>query len=139
MNILVIYYSKKGTTRQLAYEIDKYLKSLELESKMINIYDVQSDDIKQADIVLLGCWTHGLFIILQHPDKTWRQYAEQFPEFNGKKVGFFTTYKLATGSMFAKMNKALKNKLEKPVNFYLKSRTGKLSDENKTNLKQFIA
>ena len=138
MKVLVIYYSKKGTTRQLAYEIDKYLKSLEFESKMISIYDVQPDDIKQADIVLLGCWTHGLFIVLQHPDRTWRQYAEQFPEFNEKKVGFFTTYKLATGTMFANMNKTLKNKLKKPVSFYLKSKTGKLSDENKIHLKQFI-
>jgi len=55
MKALVIYYSKKGTTRQFAYEIDKYLKSVEFESKMISIYDVQPEDINQADIVLIGC------------------------------------------------------------------------------------
>ena len=85
MNALVIYYSKKG----------------------ISIYDVQNEDIKKADIVLIGCWTHGLFVILQHPDKTWRQYAAQFPDLKKKKVGFFTTYLLATGTMFTNMNRTL--------------------------------
>lgn len=139
MKALVIYYSKKGTTRQFAYEIDKFLKSAELDSRMISIYDVQPEDINQADILLIGCWTHGLFVILQHPDKTWRQYARQFPELAGKKVGFFTTYKLATGSMFSKMNKTLKEKLAEPVKFNLKSKNGKLSDENKNLINQFLS
>jgi len=83
--------------------------------------------------------THGLFVILQHPDKTWRQYAKQFPNLNGKKTGFFTTYKLATGSMFVRMNKVLKGKLDKPVKFNLKSKNGKLSESNKKLINQFLS
>ncbi|MFO7655908.1 MAG: flavodoxin domain-containing protein [Bacteroidales bacterium] len=139
MKALVIYYSKKGTTRQFAYEIDKYLKNSNLDSKIMSIYDVHPDDIKQADIVLIGCWTHGLFVILQHPDKTWKKYARQFPELKGKKVGFFTTYLLATGSMFSQMQSVLKNKLSVPVTLKLKSKNGKLSEDNKNLLKQFLS
>ena len=139
MNSLIIYYSKTGRTRQMAYEINKYLKENDLNSKMISIYDVQPEDITQSEILLLGCWTHGLFFILQHPDKTWRENAARFPDLSGKKVGFFTTYKTATGSMFRRMHKNLKNRITEPVALQLKSRDGKLSDKNRALLKEFIA
>src|SRR4030042_6817622 len=138
MKALVIYYSKTGRTRQMAYETDKYLKENNLNSKMISIYDVRPEDIMQVDIVLLGCWTSGLFLILQHPDKTWKEYAAKFPDLKGKKVGFFTTYRIVTGSMFRNLYKNLKGKLTEPVTLNLKSRNGKLSDENKALIKEFI-
>jgi hypothetical protein len=105
---------------------------------MISIYDVQSENIEQAEILLLGCWTSGLFFFLQHPDKTWREYAARFPDLNSKKVGFFTTYKTATGSMFRRMFKNLKGRLAEPVSLKMKSRNGKLSDKNKALIKEFI-
>ncbi|MBN2611115.1 MAG: flavodoxin domain-containing protein [Bacteroidales bacterium] len=139
MKALVIYYSKKGTTRQFAYEIDKYLKNSNLDSRIISIYDVHTDDIKQADIVLIGCWTNGLFLFLQHPDNIWKKYAKQFPELKDKKVGFFTTYLLATGSMFSQMQRVLKEKLSGTVTLKLKSKNGKLSEDNKNLIKQFLS
>jgi len=138
MKALIIYYSKTGRTRQMAYETDKYLKENNLNSKMISIYDVRPEDIMQVDIVLLGCWTSGLFLILQHPDKTWKEYAAKFPDLKGKKVGFFTTYRIVTGSMFRNLYKNLKGKLTEPVTLNLKSRNGKLSDENKALIKEFF-
>ena len=139
MKALVVYYSKTGRTRQLAYEIDKYLKENNLQSKMISIYDVQPEDIMHSDMVLLGCWTSGLFFVLQHPNKTWKEYAAKFPDMKGKKVGFFTTYKTATGSMFRNLYKNLKDKLAGPVTLNLKSRNTKLSEENKILIKEFIS
>jgi flavodoxin len=139
MKSLVVYYSKTGRTRQFAWEIDKYLKENNLDSKMISIYDIRPEDILQADIILLGCWTSGLFFILQHPDKTWKECTAGFPDMSGKKVGFFTTYLTATGSMFRNMHKNLKGKLTGPVTLRLKSRNAKLSDNNKDQIKEFIA
>lgn len=138
MKALVVYYSKTGRTRQMAFEIDKFLKDNKLDSKMISVYDVQPENFSQSDIVLLGCWTHGLFFFLQHPDKTWREYAAKFPGLDGKKVAFFTTYKTATGSMFRKMQKSLGNKLSSLVTLNLKSRNGKLSEEHKMQIKVFV-
>ncbi len=138
MNALVVYYSKTGRTRQMAWEIDRYLKNHDLNSKMISVYDVQPEDFAGTDMVLLGCWTHGLFFIFQHPDKTWREYAAAFPDLKGRKVGFFTTYKTATGSMFRRMYKNLKDRLSEPVTLQLKSRNGKLSDKNKVMIDEFI-
>lgn len=123
----------------MALEIDKYLKENNLDSKMISLYDVQPEDIIQAEIVLLGCWTSGLFFLLQHPDRTWKEYASKFPDLKGKKVGFFTTYLTLTGSMFRNMYKNLKDKLAEPVTLNLKSRNAKLSDDNKALIQSFIS
>jgi flavodoxin len=138
MKALVVYYSKTGRTRQLAWEIDKYLKENNLDSKMISVHDVQPEDFVRSDLILLGCWTSGLFFILQHPDKTWKEYAAGFPDLKGKKVGFFTTYLTATGSIFRKMYQNLKDKLAEPVTLNLKSRNPKLSEDNKAMIKEFI-
>jgi flavodoxin len=138
MKALVVYYSKTGRTRQLAWEIDKYLKENNLDSKMISVHDVQPEDFVRSDFILLGCWTSGLFFILQHPDKTWKEYAAGFPDLKGKKVGFFTTYLTATGSIFRKMYQNLKDKLAEPVTLNLKSRNPKLSEDNKAMIKEFI-
>jgi flavodoxin len=139
MKAIVIYHSRTGVTREFAYEINKYLKENSHDAEMRNILDVQAEDINNADAVFIGCWTHGLFFFLQHPDKTWKEHAAHFPNMYGKKVAFFTTYKIATGSMFSKMQKALNNKLSKEVNLKLKSKNGKMNDEHRNQIKEFIA
>lgn len=139
MKALVIYHSKTGVTREFAYEISKFLKENNQDSTMMNILDVQPGDIINADAVFIGCWTHGLFFFLQHPDKTWREHASNFPELDGKKVAFFTTYKIATGSMFSKMQKTLNSKVSKPVELHLKSKNGKMNEEHRKLIKSFIS
>jgi flavodoxin len=139
MKALVIYHSKTGITREFAYEINKYLKENTHDSTMMNIYDVHPEDITKADAVFIGCWTHGLFFIFQHPDKIWREHAINFPDMHEKKVAFFTTYKVLTGSMFNKMQTVLKNKLSKKVDLQMKSRNGKMDEKHKEQIRSFIS
>jgi hypothetical protein len=96
---------------------------------MQSIYDADPADAGNADAMLLGAWCHGLFIVLQHPDKPWVEYARQLPDLSGKKVALFTTYKLATGSMFRKMQKHLELADAQRVEIF-KSRDGSLSEED---------
>jgi flavodoxin len=138
MKVLVIYHSKTGITREFAYEISKFLKDNNHESTMMNLLDVQTENINIADSIFIGCWTHGLFVFMQHPDKIWREHAVNFPEMHDKKVAFFTTYKLATGSMFNNMQKVLNGKLSKPVELRLKSKNGKISDIHKSEILSFL-
>ncbi len=129
----VTYLSKTGITRKYASEMDAFLRANQIESLMQNIHDANPADIGGADLVLLGAWCHGLFILLQHPDKPWVEFARQLPDLSGKKVALFTTYKLATGSMFKKMKKQLKLGEDQRVEIF-KSRNGSLSEEDKTRL-----
>ena len=66
-------------------------------------------------------------IFNQHPEKKWVDFANQLPVINNKKIVLFTTYKIATGSMFKKMKERLKCD-SKFIKLELKSRNGKLNE-----------
>jgi len=127
---LVIYHSQTGNTRGLGIDIHNLCKANGLESKVIAIDEFTPAALENIDYLFLGCWTHGLMIFLQHPEKVWVDFATRLPELKQKKIVLFTTYKLATGSMFSKMRKHLKCGANDIV-LELKSRNGNLSKENK--------
>lgn len=134
---IVYYSSKKGTTKYFGEEIGVYLKEKHYETKVISVLDAKPEQIDDVELVLLGGWTHGLFIIFQHPDKNWINFTKSLPPLKGKKVGLFTTYKIATGSLFRKMKKYLKNKTDN-IDFTLESKSEKLLDSHKVLLDKFL-
>jgi flavodoxin len=138
MEAIVIYHSKTGITKNFGNEISLYLQEKNIPSKVISVDEVKPEDILKCDTLFIGCWTSGLFLFAQHPDPEWKKYALLFPEMKNKKVAFFTTYKLATGSMFRKMEKVIREKLSESVHYNLKSKNGKLSEENKKQIQEFV-
>lgn len=135
---LIIYNSRKGTTKKLGEEIGNFFNTKNINSKVIPIYDFDEKEINEYDYVLFGCWTSGLFVIMQHPQKDWINFTKRLPNLKSKKVGLFTTYKLATGSMFKKMRMPLEDKAG-DINLELKSRNGMLNKSNTEKLAEFIA
>lgn len=134
MKKAVIYYlSKKGTTKYFGEEICEYLETKDIDVKSFSVYDYKPEQLKKADMVFFGAWTHGLFIVLQHPDKPWVEFARQLPDLKGKKIGLFTTYKIATGSLFKKMQKYLNGKID-GVDIILKAKGEKILEEHKKAL-----
>jgi flavodoxin len=134
---LVIYHSKTGITRTFGKEISDYLGRNYVESTFISINDYRESDIQDVDYLFLGCWTSGLMVLLQHPEKAWVEFSNRLPDLNGKKIGLFTTYKLATGSMFKGMRKRLRCNRGDVV-LELKSRDGHLTEPQCTQLRSFI-
>lgn len=137
MNAAIIVNSKTGTTRQYADEISEYLKSKGMDTQVTSIQDYSENVLTNADYVFFGCWTNGLMVILQHPEKTWVEFAAKLPGKQNAKVALFTTYKLLTGSMFRNMYKHLKGKFAAP-SLELKSRNGSLSEDDKRALEDFV-
>lgn len=135
--ILITYQSRTGVTKKYAEEISAYLKNKGMDVKNVAIQDFSPDLLDDAEILLFGAWTSGLMIFLQHPDKPWINYAKSLPDLKGKKAGLFTTYILATGSLFKKMRKILIEKSIDPV-LELKSKNGSLSENDKVLLDKFI-
>lgn len=133
---LITYLSKSGTTKYFAHNMEKYISEKEIEVTAKSIYDVKPEDIEQHDYILIGCWTHGLFIAFQHPDKDWVKWAKQLPYLDNKKIGLFTTYKLATGSMFRKMEKYLPYP---NISLVMKSKGEELEDNHKHLIDNFLA
>jgi flavodoxin len=134
MKAIVIYQSKKGTTKKFGEEIRSFLNQNNIEAKAIPIQDYNPADL-EADLVFLGCWTNGMFLMFQHPEKVWSKFADQLPSLDSKKVVLFTTYKVATGVMFKAMKKHVKTNAVVPE---LKSRNGLLSDQHKADILQVI-
>ena len=134
----VIYQSKTGITKKFGEEISRYLSAKGIETQTISVSDYKNGIIEQSDYVLLGCWTAGFMLLFQHPDKIWKRFAQELPGLGGKKVALFTTYKIATGSMFKSMRKYLADK-GTDLSVELKSKKGDLSIDNKAILDKFLA
>ena len=132
----VVYRSASGTTRQLAEEIGEHLRTKGIDATVRSVGEADPAALASADLVLLGCWTSGLFIVAQHPDEPWLAFVRDLPPLARSRVGLFTTYKLVTGSMFPKMRAALDTRAPH-VDLELKSRGGHLSDAGRQALDRF--
>jgi flavodoxin len=135
---IILYQSKTGITKRFAEEISNYITGKGVETKTLPVADYQDGLTNETDYVLLGCWTSGfLLFFLQHPDGVWKEFAKKLPNLSGKKAALFTTYKIATGSMFNSMRKHLVDK-EVGLSVELRSRRGNLTEENKAVLDGFL-
>ena len=134
---LIIYQSKKGTTRRFGNEIGRYLSEMGIQSQTLSIEECTNGQLFSADYLFLGCWTKGWMVVNQHPDNPWKQWAQSVEIPQGPKVALFTTYKLATGSMFRKMRRHLNGK-GSTANFEIKSRDGRLTDAQARQINQFV-
>jgi flavodoxin len=134
---VVVYRSSTGTTRRFAEEIGAHLESRGVTASVRSVGEGDPASLAGADLVLLGCWTSGLFVVAQHPDEPWLAFVRDMPALGGARVGLFTTYKLATGSMFARMRAAIGAKASR-IELELKSRDGHLSDAGRQALDRFV-
>ena len=73
----IIYHSKRGKTQKYAAEIAFYLKKKGIETNVISIQKFKNNDIAGVDYIFFGCWTSGLFLFLQHPEKEWIQFENR--------------------------------------------------------------
>lgn len=110
MNTVIMYDSRTGTTAAASEAMRRTFEGRGHQCRVQSIAQATSADISQADLVCIGTWVKGLFIILQHPNDGAMQYIEQLDDLRGKKVIVFCTYKLATGSTLRQMTEAVERK-----------------------------
>ena len=110
MNTEIVYDSKTGTTAAASESMRKAFEERGQLCRVQSIAQANPADISQADLICIGTWVKGLFIILQHPTEGTMQFIEQLDDLRGKKVIVFCTYKLAIGSTLRKMQEALERK-----------------------------
>ncbi len=134
----IVYHSRTGTTRALAEQIAILLSNHRIDTRLLSIGECTEQALADVDYLLLGCWTQGLFFVLQHPDEYWVDFARKLPTLATPHVALFATYKIATGSMFRKMRRHLDGKVGE-VELELKSRNGQLTRRQQSALERFIA
>jgi flavodoxin len=134
---IIIYQSKTGTTKKYAQEISAYIQGKQIKTFCLPVENYQEGMLQGADYLLLGCWTKGLMVIFQKPDKIWSDFAKNITISKNTKVALFATYKIRIGSMFKNMIKCV-NHAENLSFMNIKSRNGELSVKDKTILREFI-
>lgn len=122
---IIIYQSKKGTTKQFSYEIADYLISKKIDTKVASVEDFHETDLSSYDYVFLGCWTKGLMFFAQHPDAQWQKFTKSLSLPDNAKIAMFTTYKILTGTMFARMIKCIPGNQHQNI-LQLKSRNSSI-------------
>jgi hypothetical protein len=135
---VILYNSRTGTTRKLGENIHAFLEENNIVSEIRDINDQQGLPFGNADYVFLGCWTSGLLLIRQKPEKNWVRFAGSLPPLESCRTILFTTYKLRTGSMFRNMVKCLNLTGDTDEVTWLASRNGILPAADRELLAKVI-
>src|SRR5210317_560598 len=115
MKVAIIYDSQTGTTAAAAKAMGQILEQAGHNCLVQSISDAKPAEVAQADLICLGSWVKGLFIIRQHPTDGTMRFIEQLGNLEGKQTVVFCTYKLAVGSTLRQMAQALEGKGAKVV------------------------
>lgn len=103
METLIVYQSRKITTKKFAEEIAKRVKRIKGSVTVKSMEETTANDIRQCDLLFLGARTVGKYVFGQKPDKEWVEYVQSMPEDIGKKTVLFTTYDISSGRVFQRM------------------------------------
>lgn len=107
MKIAIVYDSSTGTTANAAQRMGKTLEAHGHQCRVQSISLADPADVSEADLICIGSWVKGLFIIRQHPTEGTMRFIERLGDLAGKNVVVFCTYKLAIGSTLRQMAEAL--------------------------------
>ena len=110
MNIAIVYDSKTGTTAKAAERMGELLRAQGHRCRVASITQADPVEVAGADLICIGGWVKGLFVILQHPTAELMQFIERLGDLSGKEVIVFCTYKLAAGSTLGQLGRALERK-----------------------------
>ncbi len=69
------------------------------------VHDPDLASIQQADLILVGTWTHGLFVVGQKPFAL--PNIANLPTMRGKKAACFLTFALNAGKSIDKLSNAV--------------------------------
>jgi flavodoxin len=110
VNIAIVYHSTTGTTAKAAEAMGKQLEGLGHLCQVQTVFQADPAEVATADLIFVGTWVRGWFIVRQHPTHESMYFIKQLGDLSGKNVVVFCTYKLAVGSTLDQMAKALEGK-----------------------------
>ena len=109
MNAIVIYESLTGNTRRAATRIGADLVASGVSTSVCPITEIDYAGLAAADVVIVGTWTDGLFVVGQKPGRSIRM-AKLLPVIDRKTAVVFCTYALRTGNTLSKLQGLVERK-----------------------------
>lgn len=108
MRAVVIYESLTGNTRTAAEKIGEHLVAEGVSTTVCPTTQVDYQALADADLVVVGSWTDGLFLVAQKPARAGR--ISQLPYLTGKKCAVFCTFALDPGKTIDKLTDLLQER-----------------------------
>ena len=105
MKIAVVYASRTGNTRRAAELIGAAFADRGHEITVQPVTGLDFKSLAEADLVVLGTWVSGHFVIGQKAGDARR--LARVPKLTGKQVAIFMTYALNPGPALSKFEKLL--------------------------------
>ncbi len=133
----IVYCSDTWTTAGLADDIERHLRARGIETRVGAIGEIDAAGLADVDYLFLGCWTHGWFVIDQHPVQAWVDWTRELPRLDRPRVALFTTYLIRTGSMFPRMRRALRDRAPR-IELELKAKGKQLTEDGRRALDAFL-
>lgn len=91
MNILVLYQSRQGHTRQAAENIAQVARGLGHEVTVKSVIEASKADVEKAGALFIGTWIQGFILFGVKPAGA-AQWVPALPSLEGKPTGIFCTY-----------------------------------------------
>lgn len=110
MKIEIVYDSSTGTTAKAAEAMGAALREQGHDCRVQSVMQAVPTEVAAADVVCVGSWVKGLFIIMQQPTEGTMAFIERLGSLDGKQAAVFCTYKLSAGGTLNKMAQALEGK-----------------------------
>ena len=107
MNIAIVYDSSTGRTKNAAQAMAEVLEESGHHCTVQSVSAADPGEVSQADVICIGSWVKGIFVILQHPTEETMRFIDRLGDLAGKKALVFCTYKLAAGSTLNQMAQGL--------------------------------
>ena len=102
MHAIVIYESLTGNTRTAAEGLARGLTGRGVTTVACPITRIDYQALSQADLVVVGSWVDGLFVVGQRPGRVGR--IAQLPALAGKRAIVYLTYALHPGKALQKLS-----------------------------------
>lgn len=107
MNIVIVYDSQTGTTKKAAVSMGEAFRKHGHQCQVLSISDANPQSFIRANLICVGSWVKGWFILRQHPTDAIMNYLSELKGVTGKDAIVFCTYKLAAGHTLRKMAEGL--------------------------------
>lgn len=105
MKAIVVYESLTGNTRDAGELIAAQMRAADVPCVACPVDRVDLQALSEADLVIVGSWVDGLFIIGQKPGRPWR--IGNMPVIDGKLAAVYCTYALNPGKTLEKLGRAV--------------------------------
>jgi hypothetical protein len=108
MNVVVIYESLTGNTRRAGELIAAALAEAGVAASVCPATRIDYQALSAADVVVVGSWTDGIFVVGQRPGRAKR--LRSLPVIDRKRCVVYCTYALNPGQTLTKLTRIMEER-----------------------------